>query len=87
MTRTAYMPGLGVMPGEWVDYAACVGSPARFFPLPSDVGSTSWMVPALRLCQRCPVRSECLQHAVEHNEQGIWGGTYHTERRQMGADL
>lgn len=85
MSRGKYAETIGTMPGEWADEAACANSSARFFPLPSDTGKSSWMVPALLLCRSCTVRQECLDHAIEHNEQGIWGGTYHTERREMGA--
>ena len=39
---------------------------------------------ARRLCRRCPVRDECLAHAVAHNEPvGIWGGLTPSERRTV----
>lgn len=37
-------------------------------------------------CTACPVRTECLDHALEQREMhGVWGGTTERERRQMIA--
>jgi WhiB family transcriptional regulator, redox-sensing transcriptional regulator len=34
------------------------------------------------LCHTCPVRTECLAHALDHHiEFGIWGGTTERQRR------
>ena len=42
---------------------------------------------ALELCASCPVRRECLEHAIYHGEQyGIWGGTRESERRRMSRE-
>lgn len=39
---------------------------------------------ALEICAACPVRVECLEHALREGEQyGIWGGTRERERRRM----
>lgn len=39
---------------------------------------------AERICATCPVRLECLRHALEHNEQwGIWGGCTPNERKHL----
>lgn len=35
---------------------------------------------AVRLCGVCPVRGECIEWAIEHNEYGIWGGTFEGTR-------
>lgn len=53
--------------------------PEMFFP---KVGHNA--AAAKRICQVCPVRSECLQWALDNNEQaGIWGGTSPAEREQL----
>lgn len=39
---------------------------------------------ALAVCAACPVREECLAHALDTNERfGIWGGTTEKERREL----
>lgn len=35
----------------------------------------------------CPVRAQCLQHAVDNDERfGIWGGLSERERRKLKRD-
>lgn len=37
---------------------------------------------AKTVCASCPVRVQCLQHAVACDERyGVWGGLTHDERR------
>lgn len=39
---------------------------------------------AKALCTGCPVRTECLAHALDHRiEHGIWGGMTERERRAL----
>lgn len=39
---------------------------------------------AKRLCQGCPVRTECLSEALDHRiEWGVWGGMTERERRAV----
>jgi WhiB family transcriptional regulator, redox-sensing transcriptional regulator len=66
---------------EWHKQAACrdLPDPDLYFP---ERGGTS--KPAKALCQTCPVRQECLEHALEAPEQfGIWGGLAEPERRSL----
>lgn len=36
----------------------------------------------------CPIRNQCLEYAVKHNEKhGIWGGMSYTERRNLKRSL
>ncbi len=53
--------------------------PATFFP--SDgVGVDK----ARKICAGCPVRAECLEHALDHRiEHGVWGGCSERERRRI----
>jgi WhiB family redox-sensing transcriptional regulator len=73
--------GLQPPPGaEWMLRARCRGvAPGEFFP--SDgVGVER----ALRVCEGCPVREECLEYALEHRiEHGVWGGASERERRRI----
>lgn len=38
---------------------------------------------AKAICSECPVRLECLKHALKYKEQGIWGGTTERERTNI----
>ena len=65
---------------EWMATAKCRGvDPAEFFP--SD---GSGVDRAQRVCSGCPVRSECLDYALENRiEHGVWGGSSERERRRI----
>lgn len=65
---------------EWQDRALCAQTdPEAFFP--EKGGSTR---EAKKICQRCAVRSECLEYALGHDERfGIWGGLSERERRRL----
>jgi WhiB family redox-sensing transcriptional regulator len=42
---------------------------------------------AKSVCCQCPVTTECLEFALETNQDtGIWGGTSEEERRQIRRD-
>lgn len=65
---------------RWMLRALCRGaSPNEFFP--SDgVGVDA----ARRVCEPCPVKSECLEYALEYRiEHGVWGGASERERRRI----
>lgn len=66
----------------WKASAECADLPTElFYP---DTGAQSVPVVAIAksVCARCPVREQCLEHAVDTNERwGIWGGLTYTERR------
>lgn len=73
---------------ELLDVPALPGALCRevdtgelFFP---EKGGTT--APAKQVCRMCPVREECLQYALDHDERyGIWGGKSERERRRMRA--
>jgi WhiB family transcriptional regulator, redox-sensing transcriptional regulator len=57
--------------------------PDAFFPEQGG-GLNSDIRNAKRICQRCPARRECLNYALEANEQyGIWGGLTAKERQKL----
>lgn len=81
---------------EWMGAAACadraLGSSrvrARvFYPAASNSTSPAssspvvWLT-AKRVCATCPVRTECLDHAITHREtDGVWGGLDRLERQR-----
>lgn len=65
---------------DWQERALCAQTdPEAFFP--EKGGSTR---EAKKICQRCPVRAECLEYALAHDERfGIWGGLSERERRRL----
>lgn len=64
----------------WTRDALCAQTdPELFYP---DKGES--VRPAKSVCKRCPVRTECLQHALDRNEYfGIWGGLSPNERTAL----
>jgi WhiB family redox-sensing transcriptional regulator len=66
----------------WMDHAECSGvDPDLFFP---GRGDDVTLRKAKAVCSRCPVKDECLDHALAHGEKwGVWGGTSERERRQL----
>jgi len=68
-----------LMPGEWADHAACKGvDPNVFHPVRGeDLGA------ARSYCEGCPVRAECLDHALRFEPHGVWGGTSAKQRIRM----
>jgi WhiB family transcriptional regulator, redox-sensing transcriptional regulator len=75
----AMRPG-GSMDTEWMARGNCASQPPSLF-FPSDgVGVEI----ARRICATCPVKNECLEHAlVNRIDHGVWGGASERERRRI----
>lgn len=77
------------VPGEWVERAACRGYPIDWwYPTFECYAGKSARearedaAVAMRICaELCPVKAECLVHALRHREYGVWGGT--TDRQRI----
>lgn len=55
---------------SWQDKADCRGlTPSIFFPDKGDNARALKMI-----CSGCPVKNECLEHALKYKEAGSWGG-------------
>jgi WhiB family redox-sensing transcriptional regulator len=65
---------------EWMEKAVCRGEASQlFFPRNEGISEE-----ALSYCRRCPVRRECLDHAMAHpGLRGCWGGTSERERIRL----
>ncbi|WP_119287644.1 WhiB family transcriptional regulator [Streptomyces sp. YIM 130001] len=63
----------------WAERAACrTTSPDELFV--EGAAQTG----AKRICAPCPVRTECLAHALDERiEHGVWGGMTERERRAL----
>lgn len=64
----------------WMDFALCAETdPEAFFP---EKGCSTR--PAKKVCESCPVATECLEYALKNDERfGIWGGKSERERRKI----
>lgn len=77
--------------GNWVTRAACAGTgPDLWHPTLSDTatngGPNAQVAAAKKICHRCPVRTDCLDHAITNNiTHGIWGGLTPKDRRTERA--
>lgn len=86
MSTRILIPVVALMtavPGEdlpWESMALCAEvDPEIFFP---ERGASA--APARRICRACEVRPECLDYALEHDEQwGVWAGTTRDERLRL----
>jgi len=66
-------------PGWWFAGLCAQIDPELFFP--EKGGSVR---DAKAVCAGCPVRAQCLEHALAHDERfGVWGGLSEPERRRL----
>lgn len=62
----------------WEQSAACRGEDTNLFYDPREEHT------AKAVCVPCPVREQCLQHALSNEELfGVWGGKTENERRKI----
>jgi WhiB family redox-sensing transcriptional regulator len=74
-------PAMSLDSLEWQTQARCRGcGPAIFYPEKSGPAQAR---EALMVCAGCPVRDVCLDHALTHREQGVWGGVTEEQRGAM----
>ncbi len=65
---------------EWMDHGPCSQvDPDVFFPEPGYSNAD-----AKKVCDGCPVATDCLFYALEHQiTWGVWGGLSYHERRMF----
>lgn len=75
---------VGALPA-WRNKAACLDEdPELFFPQGTTGPALDQIERAKAVCQRCPVIDECLDWALETNQDaGVWGGKSEDQRRTM----
>lgn len=62
----------------WRQQAACRGMNPEIFHPDNGLGAHR----AMKVCERCIVRDDCLEYALRAPEdKGIWGGRSERERR------
>jgi len=69
----------------WRDVAACRDSdPNLFFPVGTTGPALDQIAEAKAICAGCMVQDECLQYALESNQEaGVWGGYPEDDRRRL----
>lgn len=74
---------LGAADYSWRDHALCRDTdPELFFPVGTTGTALTQIDRARQVCGECQVRSECLDFALETNQDsGVWGGLSEEERR------
>lgn len=66
-------------PKQWMADAACrTHTVDHWF---SEVPGNSY-AEAKAVCDRCPVRQQCLDYALNREDYGVWGGLTPRERRR-----
>ena len=69
----------------WRRHAICRDTdPDLFFPVGTTGQALVQIDKAKEVCEQCTVRIDCLEYALETNQDsGIWGGTSEEERRKL----
>ena len=67
--------------------ANCIGIDVNMFF--TEEGSGTFIEENLlkRTCDACPVKSECLDYALNHAVLGWWGGTSEGQRKRLRQKL
>jgi WhiB family redox-sensing transcriptional regulator len=80
---------LGNADYTWRKMAICRDTdPELFFPVGSTGQALLQIARAKEVCGECTVKTECLEFAIETNQDtGIWGGTSEEERRQIRREI
>lgn len=53
---------------------------SHFFAMNADNKSVLSVSHALSVCERCPVKTNCLFESIKYNYDGVWGGTVYRQR-------
>lgn len=79
-----FPPSQQVRTGEWKEDAPCQNMPGDWISMPEGYNRRNYRKfkgYELAVCDTCPVKTYCLEHALVFGETlGIWGGTLPHER-------
>ena len=69
----------------WRNRAICKDTdPDLFFPVGTTGQALVQIARAKEVCAECTVRTDCLEYAIDTNQDsGIWGGLAEEERRMI----
>lgn len=79
-------PSVPLRPLDWMDHAVCKGRTHLFFPPKAErpQARVRREAQARRLCNSCPVQTQCQEFARDNREYGYWGGESEEERHLAG---
>lgn len=73
---------------SWMEFALCQEVGGDLWHPDEGEGQTYATNRAIKICNACPVKEQCLDYAMENNEiLGVWGGTTPSERKRMRKAL
>ena len=72
-----------MLPPAELANGTCVTEGAPMFLFFPPAGRSPNLERARSFCARCPVAEACLEHALEHEPAGAWGGKTAVERQQI----
>ena len=89
MSILASSLALGSADYTWRRSALCRDTdPELFFPIGTTGQALLQISRAKEVCCECTVKTECLEFAIETNQDcGIWGGTSEDERRNIRRQM
>ena len=69
----------------WIEQSRCVDEdPELFFPIGTTGPAIEQTARAIEVCRTCPVRTECLEWALDTcQDAGVWGGLGEEDRREI----
>jgi WhiB family redox-sensing transcriptional regulator len=70
---------------DWRHLSACRDTdPNIFFPIGTTGTAVDQIEKAKAICAQCSVIEECMQYALETNQEaGVWGGYAEDDRRRL----
>ena len=85
MSIPATSLALAAADDSWRDHARCRDTdPELFFPVGTTGNALLAIDYAKRVCAQCAVTQECLEFALDTNQDsGVWGGLWEEVRRAI----
>ena len=83
---TFYLEAGASAEADWRQQANCrnVKDPDLFFPVGTTGPALDQIQLAKAVCRNCPVRTQCLEWAMDtHQDCGVWGGLSEDERKAL----
>src|SRR6478735_8584868 len=68
---------------QWAEESLCKDRPRDELFFTTKRGRPSKSPTFIPICKACPVSYECLNYAIVHNEDGVWGGTTRNQRLRL----